>query len=81
MSEFCNCGSLIVRGNCTNKDCKLHVRSLVDSASYAQIEYIRSLLKQIGNFREIDFSILTKPEASRLIEELLKEKELGEVRG
>ncbi len=76
MAEFCSCGSLIAGGNCTNKDCRLHVRSLIDTASYSQIEFIKSLLKQTEDTRAVDFNILTKPEASRLINELLSKREL-----
>lgn len=76
MAEFCSCGSLIVRGNCTKKGCQFHKNGLVDPATYAQIEYINSLLKQIGSDMEVNFDVLTKPEASRLIDELLEKKEL-----
>lgn len=79
MAEFCSCGSLIVRGNCTKKGCQFHKNSLVDAATYAQIEYIKSLLEQTGSNMEVNFRILTKPEASRLIDELLDKKEIGEV--
>lgn len=76
MAEFCSCGSLIVRGNCTKKGCQFHKSSLVDPATYSQIEYIRSLLEQTGSDKEVNFNILTKPEASKLIDELLEQKEL-----
>ena len=78
MAEFCNCGSLVVRGNCTNKNCGDHHKSLVDPVTYAQVEYIKALQNQTGDQREIDFDILSKIEASRLIEELLTIKENGE---
>lgn len=77
MAEFCKCGSLIVRGNCTKKGCNLHTPGLIDPATYAQVEYVKTLLEQTGDDREIDFEILTKPEASRLIDELLEKKEMG----
>lgn len=77
MAEFCKCGSLVVNGNCTKRGCKLHTPSLVEPATYAQVEYIQTLLEQTSDDREIDFGILAKPEASRLIDELLEKKETG----
>lgn len=76
MTEFCSCGSLIIRGNCTKKGCQFHKNSLVDPATYAQIEYIKSLLEQTESDMEVNFDVITKSEASKLIDELLKQKEL-----
>lgn len=75
MAEFCICGSLKTRGNCTNKNCKEHKKSLVDEATYSQIEYIKSLTGRLNEDLQIDFTILSKPEASRLINELLERLE------
>ncbi|ACL77355.1 DUF3072 domain-containing protein [Ruminiclostridium cellulolyticum] len=76
MAEFCSCGSLIIHGNCTKKGCQFHKNSLVDPATYAQIEYIKSLLAQTDSDMEVNFDVIAKSEASRLIDELLKQKEL-----
>ena len=78
MADFCKCGSLVVRGNCSNKSCDRHGKSLVDPATYGQIDLINSLKEQLGDDREIDFETLTKLEASRLIDELFEAKETGE---
>ena len=70
LAEFCGCGSLKIRGNCTSKNCTEHKRSLVDEATYSQIEYIKNLAEKLNENLEIDFSILSKHEASRIIKEL-----------
>lgn len=70
LAEFCRCGSLKIRGNCTSKNCTEHKRSLVDEATYSQIDYIKSLAEKLNKGLEIDFSILSKHEASRIIKEL-----------
>ena len=76
--DYCECGSLITRGNCTNKGCRKHVKSLVQQATYEQIQYIKALMYQTGYSEDVDFDIITKPEASRLIDRLLEIKETGE---
>jgi hypothetical protein len=71
--EFCECGSVRERGNCTNKICKHHVKSLVEAATYKQIEYIRNLGERLGeDLDSIDFESLSKKEAKRLIDDYLE---------
>ena len=76
--DYCECGSLIIRGNCTNKGCEKHVKSLVQPATYEQIQYIKALMYQTGYLEDVDFDTITKQEASRLIDRLLEIKETGE---
>jgi len=71
MTEFCECGSLVIHGNCTNKKCSSHRKSLVDEATYSQIEFIKSLSDRLNEDLNIDFEILSKKEASNLIDKLL----------
>lgn len=78
LAEFCTCGSLVVRGNCTNKKCEHHKRSLADPATFEQINFIESLRSQVGDDSEIDFDTLSKTEASALINKLLERKETGD---
>ena len=81
MAEFCKCKSLIVNGNCTNKNCASHAKNKA-LASYTQIEYILKLCEQLGKGEEeissYDINLLTTKGANDLIEELLEEIELGE---
>lgn len=77
MADFCSCGSLKINGNCTNKKCKVHKKSLVDPATFGQIDLINSLKEQLGDESEIDLDILTKPEAAKLIDKLFEAKETG----
>lgn len=71
MAEFCECGSLMIHGNCTNKKCSKHKRSLVDEATFSQIEFIKNLTDRLNEDLNIDFEILSKKEASNLIDKLL----------
>lgn len=71
MADFCKCGSLIIRGNCSNKKCEHHKRELAEAATFDQIEYIKGLAKRLGNDQdELDFEIMSKKEASDLIDKL-----------
>lgn len=70
MAEFCKCGSLKIRGNCTSRKCAEHKRALVDEATYSQIEYIKNLVERLNEDMHIDFSVLSKSEASKLIDKL-----------
>jgi hypothetical protein len=67
-----------VRGNCTNKNCTEHIKPLVDEVTLAQIEYINSLYKKLGEDCEIDFDTLSKKEGSKIIDNLLERLEMGE---
>ena len=72
--DFCECGSIVIRGSCTNQKCSKHVNH-VGLATYKQIEFIKSLSNDDD---EINFDILTKKEASKLIDKLLERQEMGE---
>jgi hypothetical protein len=76
MSGFCKCGSIIIRGNCTNKKCKEYIKPLVDEATFSQIEFIKNLAERLGEDINIDFTVMSKKEASNLIEKLLEQSEV-----
>lgn len=74
MAVFCECGSLVIEGSCTNKKCDRY-RKTDALASFRQLEYIKSIKHQLGEDPdEIDFveklKTLTIREAMDLIEEL-----------
>ncbi len=75
MAEFCTCGSLKIRNNCTNKRCKHHNPGM-ELATFKQIEYIRDMLDSLGE--EADTKDMTQKEASKLIRELEGRIEVGE---
>ncbi|WP_024832601.1 hypothetical protein [Ruminiclostridium josui] len=72
--EFCNkCGSLKISGNCTNKKCDQHVKSMVELATTQQIEYIKELAEQLNeDVSDMNFENMTKNEASDLIDDYLE---------
>jgi hypothetical protein len=68
--DFCDCGSIRVNGNCTNKKCQKHTKSLVEPVTFHQMDYIKTLAESLGEDTDhIDFEYLSKKEASRLINE------------
>lgn len=71
--EFCNkCGSLKIKGNCTNKKCDQHVKSLVEMATTQQIDYIKELAEQLSeDVSEINFDNMSKSDAADLIDDYL----------
>lgn len=66
---------MIIRGNCTNKRCKEHIKPLVDEATYSQVEFIKGLAEKLGEELKVDFTTLSKKEASNLIDKLLERSE------
>lgn len=72
--EFCNkCGSLKISGNCTNKKCDQHVKSMVELATTQQIEYIKELAEQLNeDISDMNFETMTKNDASYLIDDYLE---------
>jgi hypothetical protein len=77
MPDFCElCGSLIIQGNCTNRKCKNHKK--VWNVLYEQINYIKWLLEVLDADKEYDYRGMTKTEASKIIQELLEQVEMGE---
>ncbi|MCX7923208.1 MAG: hypothetical protein N3B21_14550 [Clostridia bacterium] len=77
--EFCKCGSIKVRGNCSNKKCNEHTKALVNEATYQQIEYIRNLAERLGeDTTGMDFEYMSKQEASNLIKKYLERLEVDE---
>ena len=80
--EFCpKCGSLKINGNCTNKKCDQHVKSLVELATAQQIDYIKELAEQLAeDVSEMNFEMMSKADAAFLIDEFkerLDENEKG----
>lgn len=63
------CNSLVVKGNCTNKRCRNHIKSSVEPATYNQIEYLKVLYERTGQ-EPPPYDSLSKKEASLLIEAL-----------
>ena len=72
--EFCNkCGSLKVNGSCTNKKCDQHIKSMVEMATAQQVDYIKELAEQLGEYiTEVNFDTMSKSEAVDLIDEYLE---------
>lgn len=75
MTKFCTCGSIQTLGNCSNKKCRHHIPS-IDPATFAQIEYIKSMLDQLDipeapyQDPEYDYQKMDIKRASKLIDEL-----------
>lgn len=69
--EFCNkCGSLKINGNCTNKKCDQHIKSLVELATPKQVDYIRELAEQLNeDISDLNFDNMSKSDAEYLIED------------
>ncbi|HEX2926707.1 MAG TPA: hypothetical protein VHP38_10725 [Ruminiclostridium sp.] len=78
--EFCNkCGSLKVNGNCTNKKCDQHVKSMVEMATAQQIDYIKELAEQLNeDVSDMNFESMTKNDAAYLIDDYLERLEDGD---
>lgn len=76
MALFCTCGSLLINDNCSNRKCSKHSKKSVVMANFKQTEYIKSLLYELEDDRDIDFSSLTSTEASDLINSLLELRDL-----
>lgn len=78
--EYCECGSLKLNGNCTNKKCSRH-EERHEPASSKQISIILGLLERMGkDDGEHGLKGLTADEAERLIEDLTDELEELKVR-
>jgi hypothetical protein len=77
MSEYCTCGSIKFKGNCTNKKCRYHT-SGPEPATYKQVEYIKDMIDQLGDDTEYNYKDMTIKEASKLIGELEERVETGE---
>lgn len=70
MAEFCKCGSLKIRGGCTNKKCSEH-KYKSRSASFDQVEYIKTLMVAAEEPEELyNFKEMTENEADELIKKL-----------
>jgi hypothetical protein len=69
--EFCKkCGSLKINGNCTNKKCDQHIKSLVELATPQQVDYIRELAEQLNeDISDLNFDNMSKSDAQYLIED------------
>ncbi len=73
--EFCECGSLVIGGNCTNKKCPKHVKKY-EQISADQITAIRALMEKLErDYNESDFKSMTSDEAQRMIDDLGDELE------
>lgn len=72
--DFCNkCGSLKINGNCTNKKCDQHVKSMVEMATAQQIDYIKELAEQLNeDVSDMNFESMNKNDAANLIDEYLE---------
>lgn len=79
MADFCKkCGSLKLKGNCSNRKCSEHSSTGFEPCTYKQVEYIAELIIRLGkDISEYDFSEMSKKEASRLIESLEEDIELS----
>jgi hypothetical protein len=75
MPRFCTCGSILITGNCSNKKCRHHIPD-IDPATFSQIEFIKSMLEQLGipeapyQDPEYDYRKMDIKQASKLIDEL-----------
>lgn len=76
MAEFCTCGSLMIKGSCTNRKCENRFNNN-QLASYDQIEYIKDLVVKAGVADEYDYENMTALEAGEAILELVAIIELG----
>jgi hypothetical protein len=76
MAEFCKCGSLKIKGSCTNKKCEEHIAS-ISPATFKQVDFIKDLTLQLGEPDDYDFINMTTKEASKIIEELQTKVEIG----
>ena len=77
MAEFCTCGSLKVKGNCSNKKCKKHIPGN-EPATFNQLFFIKDLARQAGDETEYNFETMTKKEANGIIDELKEKVEFRE---
>lgn len=76
--EFCQCGSLKVNGNCSNKKCVYHVKN-DEMATFKQIEFIRELCERLDkDVEEYNFQDMTKAEAADIIQELREQADVDE---
>lgn len=76
MVEYCKCGSIKIKGSCANKKCNKHISS-ISSATYKQIDFIKSLALQLGEDPDnYDFINMTTKEASRIIDELQARRDI-----
>jgi hypothetical protein len=66
--EFCKCGSMIVKGFCSNKKCKEHGQ-VAELATYRQMNYIKSLCTLLDKDEPENLIHMTKVDASSLIKE------------
>lgn len=77
MAEFCECGSIKVKGNCTYKKCKHHVPGL-EPATYKQVEYIKDMLERLHDEIKYAYRDMTIKDANKIIKELEERLELGD---
>jgi adenylyl- and sulfurtransferase ThiI len=82
VAVFCDCGSLMINENCSNKKCskssKLGRSKTFVIASFKQVEYIKELLEKLEESADLyDFNIMLMSDASDLIEELKLRVDLG----
>lgn len=75
MAEFCKCGSLMLKGSCTNRRCENHMSSF-EFVTYKQIEYIENMAEKLEDKLEYDFKNMTRKEADKIIKELEIQLEL-----
>jgi Tfp pilus assembly ATPase PilU len=75
--EFCVCGSMKVNGNCTSKNCPCHIKS-AELATFKQTSFIQSLKAELNDTEEVNYQILTKNEARKIINILMARKEIGD---
>lgn len=76
MVEYCKCGSIKIKGSCTNRKCGEHISS-ISSATYKQIDFIKDLTIQLGEDPDnYDFINMTIKEASKIIDELQTRKDI-----
>lgn len=79
MADFCQkCGSLKLKGNCSNHKCSEHSPTGFEPATYKQVEYITELVKKLGkDTTEYNFREMSKKDASRMIDILEEDLELN----
>lgn len=73
--EFCECGSMMIGGNCTNKKCKKHVKK-VEKAATKQVATIKALLERLDrDYNEAELKSMSSDDAEGLIYDLEGELE------
>ena len=77
MADFCICGSLKIKDNCTNRKCQYHIPGM-EPATYKQICYAEEMLEKLQDDTKYAFRDMTIKDASKLIKELESRIEVGE---